>query len=330
MNLTVARASQGFSGLGLALLWAGSSLATSLASMAAAQAQTTSPTLQDPVGLPAVYPAGLGGNRLMPVGVGDTMSTVCFYNNFKSESAGTCGFPIRHRLVRQTYKEPAAVIEVSCLPGFSMLISVTTQGPESDNEGNIRQPTFNGNEPDANGFTINRMSDGRIQRVWRSHDGALNTDFVNESPAGSSNKLTQLPSGCWENNGTWFFDARVIALTGRTVARARSNLGIVNATAARQCRKDGEAFGPKYDQILRLPEQRINAGDFVGNYIAYDSTEDARWRQPVMPPQPTAEHIKACQENPAAAGCAEILAPKPNPLRPEACRATSRVDPAHG
>lgn len=232
---------------------------------------------------------GLGNNVLAPLSIADTMSGQCFFQNFRSEIAGSCGSFLNKRiLVKQSYKEPAALVEVSCLPGLSLLSSGTLVPPPPDDE-----------EP-SDAVVPSRLSpDGRAI------------------------------GGCRVANGTWFFDARVIGLGGKSLARALSNIGPVNAIAARQCRKDGEGYGRKYTQFGKPPGKDLY-GPLEGAWVAYESKDDLRWRQPVASPPrtpPTPEQREACAATPTTPECLALMAPIPNPLRPTPCTATT-TEPA--
>ena len=232
---------------------------------------------------------GLGNNVLAPFSIADTMSGQCFFQNFRSESAGSCGsFLNRRTLVKQSYKEPAALVEVSCLPGLSLLSSGTLVPPPPDDE-----------EPSDADVPSTLSPDGRAI------------------------------GGCRVANGTWFFDARVIGLGGKSQARALSNIGPVNAIAARQCRRDGEGYGSKYTQFRKPPGKDLY-GPLEGAWVAYESKDDMRWRQPVASPPrtpPTPEQREACAATPTTPECLALMAPIPNPLRPTPCTATT-TEPA--
>jgi hypothetical protein len=226
--------------------------------------------------------SGFGNNVLAPLSIKDTMSGQCFYDNFKSESAGSCGFLLSRRtLVRQYYKEPAALVEVSCLPNYSLLTSGTL-----------------------------------VPEAAAGPAGA--------PPSGGPSSLSA-GGGCRVSNGTWFFDARVIGLGGKSQARANSNLGVINSIAARQCRQDGEGYGKKFSQFQK-PAGKDLYGPLEGAWVAYESKNDVRWRQPVASPPrlpPTPDQREQCAATPTTPECLALMAPIPNPLRPTPCTATT-------
>lgn len=232
--------------------------------------------------------AGLGNNVLAPLSIKDTMSGLCYFQNFRHEKAGSCGVKLLgtyRDLIRATYKEPAALVEVSCLPGLSPLTSGTL----------VPSP------PNA--------------------DDPYNTTI----PSSSLSPDRKSIGGCRVANGTWFFDARVIGLGGRVQARLQSNLGVINTLSSIQCRRDNEGYGKKFTQIQKPPGKDLY-GPLEGAWVAYETKNDVSWRQPAAGRQrtpPTPEQRAACEATPATPECMALLAPIPNPLRPTSCTANT-------